>query len=125
MSWWEQRDNPNVLLLSYEAMSADPARSIRHLAAFCGIALDQELLELTLARSSLAFMLTHQHRYDDLLMHNVLERRCGITGSQAAKVRQGKVGGHRREMSAELGAKIDAAWAAWSNPPRTWRATRS
>ncbi len=67
-SWWAQRDNPDVLMFSYEHMSDDPAGHIERLASFCGIALDRELLELTLERTSLAFMLAHKDKFDDLMM---------------------------------------------------------
>ncbi|MCX7064417.1 MAG: sulfotransferase domain-containing protein, partial [Proteobacteria bacterium] len=38
VSWWEQRDNPSVLLLSYELIVTDPVTTMRKLAAFCGVA---------------------------------------------------------------------------------------
>ncbi len=43
---------PNVLLLSYRKIVADRAAHIRQLADFAGIPLDDELLELTLERTS-------------------------------------------------------------------------
>jgi hypothetical protein len=116
-SWWEQRDNPDVLLLSYEHMSAEPAAAIRRLAAFCGLPLDDELLALTLERSSLDFMLRHKDRFDDLLMREASERLCGLPpGADSAKVRTGRVGGHRDELPAEAGAQIDAQWAKAVTP---------
>ena len=112
ISWWEQRDNPDVLLLSYEHMTAEPEAHVRRLAAFCGIPLDDALLALTLERSSLAFMLQHKDRFDDFLMRSMSEARCNLPpGSDSAKVRKGGVGGHRQELPAEIGASMDAEWA--------------
>ncbi|HEY2707865.1 MAG TPA: sulfotransferase domain-containing protein [Caulobacteraceae bacterium] len=112
ISWWEQRDNPSVLLLSYEHMSADPEGAVRRLAAFCGIPLDDELLALTLERSSLAFMLEHKDRFDDAMMRGVSEVRCHLPpGGDSAKVRAGKVGSHRQEMDAGVAAAIDTRWS--------------
>jgi hypothetical protein len=112
LSWWAQRDNPDVLLLSYEHMSAEPAASVRRLAAFCGIALDEDLLALTLENSSLDFMLRHKDRFDDLMMRRLSEQRCNLPAdSDSAKVRKGGVGGHRQELSAELSAALDTIWA--------------
>ena len=112
LSWWPQRDNPDVLLLSYEHMSAEPEASIRRLADFCGLGLDEELLALTLERSSLAFMLAHKDRFDDAIMRRLSEERCGLPpGSDSAKVRAGKVGSHRLELPAATAAAIDARWA--------------
>jgi hypothetical protein len=112
VSWWAQRDNPDVLMFSYERMVADPEGSVRRLAAFCGIPLDEELLALTLKHSSIDFMLAHKDRFDDLLMRQVSEERAGLPpGSDSAKVRKGGVGGHKAEMSAEVAAMLDERWA--------------
>jgi hypothetical protein len=112
LSWWAERDNPDVLLLTYEYMSDEPEATIRRLAAFCGIALDDALLALTLERTSLAFMLKHKDRFDDLMMRQISEARCGLPpGSDSAKVRQGRVGAHARELPAETAAELDAIWA--------------
>lgn len=112
MSWWEQRDNPNVLLFSYEQMSADPEGTIRALAEFAGIPLDDGLLKLTLVRSSLDYMLAHKDKFDDLMMRKLSETRAGLPeGGDAAKVRQGKVGANAKELPAEIARLLDAKWA--------------
>ena len=112
LSWWSVRENPAVLLLSYQQMSADPASHIRALAKFAGMPLDDALLQLTLEHSSLAFMLKHKDRFDDHLMRQHSERTSGLPkGSDSSKVREGKVGGHRTEMPAEIAARVDAVWA--------------
>jgi hypothetical protein len=117
LSWWGQRDNPDVLLLSYEQMTADPEANVRRLAAFCGIALDDDLLARTLERSSLAYMLAHKDRFDDAMMRRLSEVRCGLPpGSDSAKVRRGGVGGHAHELSTETVAAVDAWWTKIVTP---------
>ena len=117
LSWWRQRDNPSVLLLTYEQMIETPEVHVRMLADFCGIALDDELLALTLDRSSFAYMLKHNSKFSDPIMLELSEQRCGFApGSDAAKVRKGGVGGHKKELPAEIGAAIDAAWAEYIEP---------
>jgi hypothetical protein len=112
LSWWAVRGEPTVLVFSYEGMTADPAGHIRRLAAFCGLPLDDARLALTLERSSLAYMLAHKDRFDDLLMREVSEARCNLPpGSDSAKVRKGGVGGHRGELPATVAAALDARWA--------------
>ena len=112
VSWWNVRQETNVLMFSYEGMVADPEGHIRRLAAFCGLPLDDALLALTLERSSIAFMLAHKDRFDDALMREVSERRCNLPpGSDSAKVRKGGVGGHKAELPAQVGAALDAKWA--------------
>jgi hypothetical protein len=117
LSWWRVRDQENVLLYSYEQMSADPQGSVRRLAAFCGIPLDAELLALTLERSSLAFMLRYKDRFDDFLMREASETRCNLPkGSDSAKVRKGQVGGHKAELPADIAAAVDAIWSERVTP---------
>jgi hypothetical protein len=112
LSWWAERDNPDVLVLTYEYMSDEPEATIRRLAAFCGIAVDDDLVALTLERTSLAFMLAHKDRFDDLMMRQLSETRCGLPpGSDSAKVREGRVGGHAKELPAPVAAEMDAIWA--------------
>jgi hypothetical protein len=112
VTWWEQRDNPDVLHFTYEEMSAEPERTVRRLAKICGIALDGALLKLALERSSLAYMLAHKDKFDDKLMRELSERRCGLPkGSDSAKVRAGKIGSHKKELPEEIGALLDAKWA--------------
>ena len=106
-----------MLVFSYEGMTADPEGHIRRLAAFAGLPLDDELLALTLERSSLGYMLAHKDRFDDALMRKVSEDRCNIPpGSDSAKVRRGGVGGHKTELPAELGAELDARWTELATP---------
>lgn len=117
VSWWAQRDNPNVLALTYEGMNADPAGTIRRVAAFVGVPLDDELLALTLERASFAFMLQHKDRFDDLLMRQASEVRCNLpAGSDSAKVRKGGSGQGKAELTPDLMALLDAQWAKIVTP---------
>src|SRR5690606_7936307 len=111
VSWWQVRRDPAVLLLSYEQMHRDPEGTIRRVARHCGIALDDELLAITLRQSSLEFMLAHKHKFDDLRMRTLSEKRCGLPpGSDSAKVRLGRVGSHRDELPDEIRVAMDARW---------------
>lgn len=110
ISWWGQRDNPDVLLLTYEGMTADPEGTIRRLAAFSGIALDDELLALTLRNASREFMLQHKDRFDDPMMRRLSEVRCNLPpGSDSAKVRP-KATSAPDLMSTALEAKLAQVW---------------
>ena len=113
------RDDPNVLLLSYEHMSAEREAHIRRVAEFCGIALDDELLALTLERTSFAFMIAHKDKFDDAMMRAMSERRANLpAGSDSAKVRGGRVGDHCKELPPDVSQKWDAIWAE-TVAPRT------
>lgn len=112
VSWWEQRDNPDVLLTTYELMTRTPREHLVRLAAFSGLEVDGDRIDLALHQSSLPFMLAHKDRFDEVLMRDLSERRCGLPpGSDSAKVRQGGVGGHKQALPPELAARIDDIWA--------------
>jgi hypothetical protein len=117
LSWWAQRHNPAVLLMTYEQMSADPQGTIQRVAAFCDIALDDELLALVRERSSLAWMLQHKSQFADPMMHAAAVRLCGLPDHiGTGKVRRGKVGGHTDDMSPALSARVDQRWRELVTP---------
>ena len=110
-SWWEHRRDANVLLLCYEHMHLDLESTVRRVAAFAGIELDDELLRLVVRQSSLEFMLAHKDKFDDRLMREHSERMAALPlGSDSAKVRRGEVGGHRRELPPEVASELDGVW---------------
>lgn len=111
LSWWNQRDNPDVLLLSYEHMIADQRATTIALARFCGIPLTDEGLEQALARSHISFMLAHKDKFADPMMRRLSEARCNLpAGGDSAKVRKGGVGGHTAELSPQTIAALDQVW---------------
>lgn len=110
-SWWAVRDDPSVLLLSYEKMKQDLPGTVSRVAEFLEIPLDDELCDLVTRQASLDFMLAHKHRFDDKLMREHSERVANLpSGSDSAKVRLGKVGSHATELSAEIVAELDQIW---------------
>jgi aryl sulfotransferase len=45
------------------------------------------------------------------MMRQLSEARCNLPpGSDTAKVREGRVGGHVRELPPEIATEMDAAW---------------
>ena len=121
LGWWAVRDRPDVLLLSYRKVVADPTGHIRRLADFAGIPLDDELLELTLQRASREWMLAHKDRFDDALMRGLSERLAGIpAGSDSAKVRDSD-GSHSDELPPPIADRIDALWAERITPELGYR----
>ncbi|MDB5472508.1 MAG: hypothetical protein JWR84_4068 [Caulobacter sp.] len=114
ITWWAQRDNPDVMLLTYEGMIAAPEATIRRLAAFSDIALDDDLLALTLRNSSREFMLQHKDRFEDPMMRRLSELRCNLPpGSDSAKVRPA---GGPSLMSTALEAQLERVWQARVTP---------
>lgn len=117
VSWWGQRDNPDVLLLSYEHMVEDPESAILRVAAFCGIPLDDELLRLTLEHASRPFMLEHKDRFDDAMMRESSEHLGGLPAdSDSAKVRVAPVGTRQEELPASISSECDEIWLSDVTP---------
>ena len=110
-SWWPHRADPNVLFMSYEVMNRDLATTVRRVAEFAGIALDDELFRIVTRQSSLEFMLAHKDRFDDKMMRDRSEQLLGLPpGSDSAKVRKGKVGEHAVELPRDIADEMDAIW---------------
>ena len=111
LSWWVVRDQPNVLLLSYSKVVANRSAHIDRISDFAGIPLDDELLELTLERTSRSWMLAHKNRFDDALMREKSETSGGLPrGSDSAKVRDSD-GCHSDELKPAISERIDQEWA--------------
>ena len=117
LSWWAHRHDEHVLLLAYEEMKEDLPGTVRRIAEFIGIPLDEALLEIVVRQSSLEFMTAHKDRFDDLLDRERSERALGLPpGSDAAKVRAGVVGSRNVELSPTMQAELDAVWRARVTP---------
>ena len=117
VSWWEQRHNPKVLLLCYEGMKADLPATVETIAHFLGIEPDQDLLNLVLKQASLEFMLAHKSKFADLLIQQANAKYGFVPPSDDfVKVNNGRVGDHRTELPAEIGAEMDAIWRETVEP---------
>jgi len=111
-SWWGQRDNPDVLLLSFELMRGDLRPAVQQIADFIDIDANDDLIDLVTRQSSLEFMLEHRERFNDLL-HGERAAAVGALppGSGAVKVTDGPVDPDRYQISTETLAAMDALWA--------------
>lgn len=111
LSWWRVRHEPFVLFFCYELMQEDRAATIRRVADFIEVPLDDELLAITLEHSSLEFMKTHKDRFDDALMRARGENIAGLPpGGDSSKVRAGRVGDHKQSLPQSIVAALDAVW---------------
>ncbi|MDX1748640.1 MAG: sulfotransferase domain-containing protein, partial [Halobacteriales archaeon] len=55
-SWLRRRDDPDVLLLTFEEMKLELRKVVKRVADFMGVAADDDLLDLATHRSSFEFM---------------------------------------------------------------------
>lgn len=63
-SWWPRRNDPNVLFLRYEEVIADLPGTVRQVARFCQLPLDEAALPRIVERCGIAFMKQHDHLFD-------------------------------------------------------------
>jgi hypothetical protein len=117
ISWWEQRQNPQVLLLTYEGMKADLPDAVETIADFLGIELDEDLFEIVVKQASLDFMLAHKSKFADPIMLEASAKHGFLPPSDTVtKVKTGRVGDHRTTLPAEIGAEMDAIWRETVEP---------
>ncbi len=111
ISWWEQRHNPDVLLLCYEDMQADLPAAVRRIAAFMQIELDTELEEIVLRQSSKEFMLAHQDQFDEKHYRRRTEALGGLPAdSISLKVMPGHNHRSRYRLSPQTALYLDRIW---------------
>ncbi|MEM7427139.1 MAG: sulfotransferase domain-containing protein [Pseudomonadota bacterium] len=110
-SWWALRDRDDVRLYFFEDMKRNLEPVVRDVAAFTGIDLDDELLEIVLRQSSMEFMKAHEHRFDDNLLRDARDPVLGFPpGSESSKVNTGRVGGHKAVLAPEMIERFDEIW---------------
>lgn len=111
-SWWSQRDNPDVLLLSYELMQQDLAATIGQVAAFLGIDASDDLFNLVERQSTRAFMLEHADKFNDK-MHRERGDEVGALppGSGSTKVTSGHVDPANYQLSTAIIDVMEQNWA--------------
>lgn len=109
-SWLTQRDNPDVLLVTFDDMKRDLRGVVERIAAFLDLDQDQERIEIATHHSTFAFMSSHAERFSEPLVRAWLTEHAGIPDGNAAKVRVGEVGTNRNELSATTAARLDRLW---------------
>jgi len=116
-SWWSQQDNPDVLFLCYEDMKQDLDATIRMIADFMHIELDEELFKIVQKHASFKFMKAHNDQFDDHLIRDALNAQLKLPHDvSTSKVKNGRVGDHKQHLSAELIKTIDARWVELMQP---------
>ncbi len=112
-SWWEQRHNPNVLLLCYEDMLADLPGTLRRVAAFMDVPLDDALLDIVARQTSREFMLEHKEKYNEAPLRRVISQRTGVAfDTQADKVTRGTGDEPKYQLGTQHLRQMDEFWHA-------------
>jgi hypothetical protein len=97
--WLRNEDRLNVLVVSYEELSADLEAGVKRIADFCGITIDPAAMPRILERCSFAFMREHKAKFSIRLPKP----------ADPDIVRQGQVGGWREELDARAASEFQEA----------------
>jgi hypothetical protein len=90
-SWWPHRRDPNVLFLRYEEAVRDLEGTVRKVAAFCGIPIDEKEMPRILERCGVEFMRRHDDKFDPRMRR--------VFGEPGKFIREGKSGKGRQALS--------------------------
>jgi hypothetical protein len=109
-SWWPHRNDPNVLFLRYEEMIRDIEGTVRRIAGFCNLPVDEAAMPRILERCSVAFMKQHTDKFDPRFRRtsngtDVFIRK-GQTGEGATRLspaQREKLGERVAALAAKLG----------------------
>lgn len=97
--WLRNEDRLNVLVVSYEELSADLEAAVKRIADFCGITIDPAAMPRILERCSFAFMREHKAKFSIKLPEP----------ADSELVRQGQVGGWREALDARAASDFQEA----------------
>lgn len=97
-SWWPHRNDPDVLFLTFQGMTADLEGTVRRVAAFCGLPLDEAAMPRILERCGFEFMKRHSAKFDPRLQQ---------TEELPTFIRKGKTGQWQDELPAAHGKRLE------------------
>lgn len=110
--WWGQRDNPDVLLFSFEQMKRDLPGTVKRVADFMG-GYEDDRIELAARQAGFDFMKAHASQFDDNLLRRMRDPACGLPpGRVTGKVNKGEAGQGRAAITEEMRAKFAQRWDA-------------
>ena len=111
-SWYEHRNDANVLFLTYEAMRHNPEEAIRTIAVFLAIPADDGLVESVLEYSRFERMRENQDRWSSRRPNGMPGFiRKGVVGDWKSQFSPGQVRRLLEKSSARAeGSKLESLW---------------
>ena len=110
-SWWPKRNDADTLMLCFEDIVPNLRQAVERVARFCSIDADDATVDIATAQAGIDFMKRHQSHFDD---HPIRLARNEISGvpvnAGSTKVRSGKSGHHKAELTPEISARYDEIW---------------
>jgi hypothetical protein len=103
--WWNHRNDPNVLWLSYEELCRDLEGCLRRITAFCGFHVAPERIPTILERCSFAFMKKYESQFDP-----AIERFWEVGIRMNSFLRSGRIGDGRVYLNGDQRVRFDQAF---------------
>ena len=100
-SWWALRNKPNVHIVTFNALKANPSGEIDRISDFLGIELSPEQRQQVLEKSSFEYMKAINHKFSPIIGDSDL----------IDVVRKGKTGSGSELFTPEQLARVDALCA--------------
>lgn len=117
LSWYNRRNDPNILFLCYEDLKSDLKAQVTKIAAFMSTDkhdfTKDEIITQATERSTFEFMKAHQHKFDEKLSKIARNEACGLSkdaGMNSTKINSGTIGAGNKMLSAELKQEIAQKW---------------
>ena len=110
LSWWERRNDPNVLFLFFEDMKDDLESAVRMVADFVGIH-DEERIKKAVEMSSFEFMKENESKFSEARFPRYRNGVCGLPSDIVySKVVTGSATKGREMMDEKTKELIQAKW---------------
>jgi hypothetical protein len=111
LSFWDRRDDEDVLPLCYENIKTDLPRTIEEVAKFIGVPVDDELRRIVLRQSDIDFMREHKEQFEDHLIRQARSVAMRLPpGGRLDKVRNGRIGESKDLVPDEIKRELDEVW---------------
>ena len=108
LSWWAQKDNPDVLFCAYENMKVDLPGTVKRIAEFMGIT-DLEVIKIATEQASYEFMNANNRQFDDHIVSEAKNDALGLPPyAMSTKVRKGV--SQTATLNDELRVLLDKIW---------------
>ena len=115
LSWYSRRAEADTLLATYRSAATIRAATIRRLASFLALPIDEGKVAEVERMTSRDFMYAHKNCFDDAMVCAALEDKLGIPAdSDSTKVQA--VGSDPSRVPASVAEQIDAMWAERVEP---------
>ena len=110
LSWWEHRNDSNVLFLFYEDMKDDLESAVRLVAAFIGVK-EEGKIKKAVEMSSFEFMKQNERKFSDIRYSQYRNKAFGVADDAvASKVATGSTTKGRELMNDETKELIQTRW---------------